>query len=266
MKYLFIALLIACGTIGHGTENNDVHKTYQEYLRYSVSYLGIRIGTIEVRNNGLIDDESPGIGRIEDTRITLRTFSGIPFLSVLTEFVSRTDGEGYFVESTTFDRQKGEWAYYQAVRDTGTHEIIVERGYSKEITADSVYNVEIDTIQSTYPVHDALTFLSLLRASVDGDTTMTVEVLIDRDIENIRIDMPVNVDTIKVRAFEDPIESYHVTGSIEFTAIHGLSRKYQTWVSRDGNRVPLLGRVHIAIGSVKIELETYTKSEMTPDY
>jgi hypothetical protein len=255
---IFVLTVITIFAVSSGEGRDMPDGTYHEFMRYSVSYLGIRIGTVEIRNQIADYDSHSVAGWTGDTHITLRTFSGIPFLSVLTEFFSKTDDNGYFIESITYDRERGEWAYYQAIRDTDTNEIIVERGNSKEKASDSVYNVEKDTILVHYPVHDALTFITLLRNQVDRDSTINTEVLIDRVIENIKIDLPANSETVSVKAFPDPVGAYYVTGSIDFTAIHGLSRRYQTWISRDRMRIPLLARVHIAIGSVKIELESYT--------
>ncbi len=226
--------------------------SHDERLRYTVTYLGIRIGAIEMLNR-YDDNESKSIN---ETVITLRTFSGIPFLSVHTEFYSRRGSDGFFIESTTFDRERNKWAYYHASRKDKTKDIIVDRGYQDRGNGE-VFDVEVDTLHPGKHVHDALTFISILRDLADTGNTYELDVLIDRSVELIRVNSPKKKEIIDVRAFDNETEAYHITGVIDFTAIHGLTREYQSWISTGRNRIPLKARVRIGIGSVKIELEEY---------
>lgn len=226
--------------------------SYDERLRYTVTYIGIRIGTIEMLNR--FNEHDPD--RIDETVITLRTFSGIPFLSVHTEFYSRRGSDGFFTESTTFDRERNTWAYYHASRIDKRKDIIVDRGY-KNRDNGTVFDTEIDTLYPGKHVHDALTFVSILRDSAHAENPYEFDILIDRTVEKIRINSPKKKEKLDVRAFDNETEAYHITGVIDFTAIHGLTREYQSWISTDKQRIPLKARVRIGIGSVKIELEEY---------
>ncbi len=235
-----------------------------EYFRYSVSYLGIRIGTIEVRNETPFMPDPASNIYVTGTQIILRTFPGIPFLSVLTEFLSSIDDRGFFRESTTYDKQGRKWAYYEAVRDNETNDIVVERGSVEDRSLSGRSDIEVDTLHPGIPVHDALTFIQFLRNRAHETERLSIDILIDRSIEKIVIDQPSDVKIVKIKAFDEATAAYHVTGSIEFTAIHGLSRRYQAWISTGPRRIPLMARVHIAIGSVKIELESYDVAEHLP--
>jgi hypothetical protein len=252
ISVLIIVFLVA-PTIGGIVERIDPETfPYDERLRYSVTYLGIRIGTIEVKNRNS-EFDTDGIG---ETVITMRTFSGIPFLSVYTEFYSQRGSDGFFKISTTFDRERTKWAYYHALRDDNSTEIIVNRGY-RERENGRFFDIEIDTLYPGFFVHDALTFISILRDSAGTDRNYVLPVLIDRSVEKIRIDPPGKREKIEVRAFENGTNAYYITGEIDFTAIHGLTRRYQSWISADEHRIPLKARVRIAIGSINIELEEY---------
>lgn len=228
--------------------------SYDERLQYRVTYLGIRIGTVEIlnRQNGV---EPYDIG---ETLITMRTFSGVPFLSVHTEFYSRRGNDGYFIESTTFDRQRNSWAYYHASREDAATDIIVDRGY-KNMETGEIYDVEIDTLHPGQPVHDALTFIAILRDSAHTGQSYELDILIDRSIERIKIDPPEGIEKTEVRAFDNETDAYHISGVIDFEAIHGLSRRYRSSISADERRIPLHAQVRIAIGSIKIELEEYER-------
>jgi hypothetical protein len=248
-----LVIVVAAASIGRIVERIDPESfPYDERLRYSVTYLGIRIGTIEVKNRNS-EFDTDGIG---ETVITMRTFSGIPFLSVYTEFYSQRGSDGFFTKSTTFDRERTKWAYYHAFRENNSTEIIVNRGF-RERENGRFSDVEIDTLYPGYFVHDALTFISILRDSASTDRNYVLPVLIDRSVEEIRIEPPGKTEKIEVRAFENETKAYYITGEIDFTAIHGLTRRYQSWISADEHRIPLKARVRIAIGSVNIELEDY---------
>lgn len=226
--------------------------SYDERLQYTVTYLGIRIGTVEILNKV----NETNIQEVEETVITLRTFSGIPFLSVYTEFYSKRGSDGYFTESITFDRERSKWAYYNATRNENTTDVIVDRGYKNRDNGE-IFDVEVDTLYPGEPIHDALTFISILRDSAHTGRPYELDILIDRSVEKINIEAPEDREEIEVRAFSNEAEAYHINGVIDFTAIHGLSRKYQAWITTDNRRIPLKARVRIAIGSVKIELEEY---------
>jgi hypothetical protein len=252
ISVLIIVFLVA-PTIGGIVERIDPETFhYDERLRYSVTYLGIRIGTIEVKNR-YDDYDTDGIG---ETVVTMRTFSGIPFFSVYTEFYNQRGSDGFFTKSTTFDRERTKWAYYHALREDKSTEIIVNRGY-RDRENGRFFDIEIDTLYPGFFIHDALTFISILRDSASTDRNYVVPVLIDRSVEQIRIDPPGKTEKIEVRAFENGIKAYYITGEINFTAIHGLTRRYQSWISTDKYRIPLKARVRIAIGSINIELEEY---------
>ncbi len=252
-----IIVVFTCAVMGEIIERVDPETfVYNERLRYRVTYLGIRIGTIEVLNRqNKINPHS-----IDETVITLRTLSGIPFMSVHTEFYSKRGTDGFFIESTTFDRQRNTWAYYHASRENKSTEIIVDRGY-KNVENGEIYDVEIDTLHPGQPVHDALTFISILRDSAHAGRPYELDILIDRSIEKIRIDSSEGKEKIDVRAFDNETDAFHINGVIDFEAIHGLSRKYQSWISADEYRIPLHARVRIAIGSIKIELEEYERAK-----
>ncbi len=225
---------------------------YDERLQYTVTYLGIRIGTIEMLNKY----DSRSSNSVKESHITMRTFSGIPFLSVYTEFYSKLGSDGFFTESVTFDRERNNWAYYYAMREDRSTDVIIDRGY-KDRKNGTIFDIEIDTLQLNEPVHDALTFLSVLRTAASTGNAREMDVLIDRSVEKIKIQPPQNIEKISVPAFDDKIEAYHVNGVIDFTAIHGLTREYQSWISKDEYQIPLEGRVRIGIGSVRIRLEEY---------
>lgn len=257
MIYFFLYVLLFYSFSAFAAEPaiervDPVTFSYDERLQYTVTYLGIRIGTVEILNK--MTEDNPL--EIDETLITLRTFSGVPFLSVYTEFYSRRGADGFFTKSTTFDRERSKWAYYNAERNEFSTDIIVNRGFLDRDNGD-IYDVEIDTLQPVSNVHDALTFLSILRDSAHTGRPYDLDILIDRSVENISIDSPEGKEKIEVRAFSNKTEAYHINGVIEFTAIHGLSRRYEAWISSDDNRIPLKARVRIAIGSVKMELEEY---------
>ncbi len=251
----FIVLSFFYGVIYAGVEVERVDPetfSYDERLQYVVSYLGIRIGTVEMLNR--YDENNSGT--IDETVISMRTFSGVPFLSVYTEFFSTRGDDGYFTKSATFDRKRSEWAYYYAYRDVNSTRIIVDRGY-KDRNDGRISDVEIDTLNPETYVHDALTFISILRDSAHTENFYELDMLIDRDVQTLRVEPAGGIEKIEVRAFENEKEAYHTSGVLEFEGIHGLSRKYQTWISTDERRIPLKARVRIAIGSVKIRLEEY---------
>jgi hypothetical protein len=254
--YILASILSAAVPVsGESMRIDPKSFAFDEKLAYSVSYLGIRIGTVEILNK--FDDEGFSVA---ETMIVLRTFSGIPFVSVHTEFYASVGPDGYFGESLTFDRERGRWAYYRAIREPGTFDIRVERGY-QDMESGALSSVEIDSVRSERPVLDALAFLTILRDSAHTGLQSELDILVDRSIEKIIFDRTEAIEAVGVSAFDNEVIAYHVSGTINFTAIHGLSRRYQAWVSADDRRIPVQARVHIGIGSVKLELKEYTMRE-----
>jgi len=250
-----IFVIVFCGVL---SADNSIERvdpetfSYDERLQYVVSYLGIRIGTVEILNR--YDDAN--YGSIDETVISMRTFSGVPFLSVYTEFFSKRGEDGYFTTSATFDRKRSDWAYYYASRDMNSTKIIINRG-NKDREDGSISDIQVDTLNPEKYVHDALTFISILRDSAHTENYYELDMLIDREIQTLRVEPPGGIEKIVVRAFDREKEAFHSSGVLEFEGIHGLSRRYQTWISTDEYRIPLKARVRISIGSVKIRLEEY---------
>jgi hypothetical protein len=68
----------------------------------------------------------------------------------------------------------------------------------------------------------------------------------------------------EVDAIKYPVDVVHFEGEAGFVGIFGLTGGFEGWFSNDAAQVPILARMKVILGSVKIELIKWKRAGWTP--
>lgn len=230
-----------------------------EMLEYEVSYLGIGLGTI--RSRVLSIDTVRGHLRIGLEGL-IRTYPGVPFVTLNTLFRSVV---GDSLESVAFRNREYirndtvfkliRYRYAQANNAVYINETINDRpGWNRSDTLD----LEGKLWQ------DGLSLLFYARAYARTRGTHRVPVLMYRDKAITTIRFGIDREEEGIDALEEDVRTVKLEGETGFTGIFGLTGGFEGWFSDDAAAVPISAKMHVLIGSVRIELLRWKRRHWKP--
>lgn len=230
-----------------------------EELAYEVSYLGVGLGAITTRITS-VDSTKTGL-RIA-TECLIRTYRGIPFITLNTRFQSVVGDSLY----TTFFRNK------EFLADDSVYKYIE---YTFPKNRSRVYVTETvdghpewskrDTIDlEGKRWQDGLSLFFFARTFSHSRQTCRVPVLMYFDKAITKIRFGVGQEQENIDALEYDIRCRRLEGETGFTGIFGLTGGFEGWFSDDAAAVPIRAKMHVYIGSVNIELIKWKRKGWKP--
>ena len=230
-----------------------------ERLVYEVSYLGIGLGTISSRTVSVNRSDH---GLLVRTEAYIRTFKGVPFVTLNTHFQSRI-GPG--LQSTAFRnreylRDDTVYKYITYYYPDDTDEVIIG-----ETVTDKPGWSRIDTLDlEGKQWQDGLSLLYYARAFAHARCRKEVPVLMYRSKAVTTINFGVKREEQEIDAVDDDLRTVKLDGETGFTGIFGLTGGFEGWFSDDGAAVPITAKMHVLIGSVWIELVKWERPGWSP--
>ncbi len=230
-----------------------------EELTYEVSYLGIALGSITSRVT-VVDSTHEGI-RISAEGL-VRTYRGVPFVTLNTLFRTRIGdslasvgfrNKEYIVEDSAFKHI--EYIYKPQLDVVYINEYIEHHaGTEKRDTLD----LEGKRWQ------DGLSLLFYARAFAHAKCTKRVPVLMYRSKAITKISFGVDRGEVDIDAIDYDIRTVKLDGETGFTGIFGLTGGFEGWFSDDAASIPIIAKMHVLIGSVRIELMKWKRRGWKP--
>lgn len=252
-KYIFIFLIIFVYST-----NSKKYDVFQpgEILEYSVSYLGINLGTITVESFGKETFEGKTIYRADSY---MKTSSGIPFIELNDKFSSWMDTSltySYkFIAHSKLDDDV--WGYQQIDFNYKKKEVYVQEWENKDKIVDTI-------IKSTKKINDGTSLFFIARTMVDMGKTINVPTMINVDDAVTVLNFKNKIENIKIDAIDYNVETIYFNGQAKWKGIYGLSGKFEGWFSNDDASIPILAKMNVYIGSVVIELKSWKRKNWFP--
>jgi len=240
------------------SQNLSVFQAGEE-LTYEVSYLGIALGSITSR---VLSVDSTRDGLRINAEGLVRTYRGIPFVTLNTLYKSRIDdslasvgfrNKEYIVEDSAFKHI--EYIYKPRLDVVYINEYIENHdGTEKRDTLD----LEGKRWQ------DGLSLLFYARAFAHATCTRRVPVLMYRSKATTVIHFGSDRDEIGIDAVDYDIRTTKMDGETGFTGIFGLTGGFEGWFSDDSASIPIIAKMHVILGSVRIELVKWKRRGWKP--
>ncbi|MBN1448326.1 MAG: DUF3108 domain-containing protein [Bacteroidetes bacterium] len=230
-----------------------------ERLDYEVSYMGIALGMISSR---IVAVDSVGGKLRVQTEALIRTYRGVPFVTLNTLFQSRI---GASLQSTAFRnkeyiRDDTVFKYIDYHFPSGKDAVIIN-----ETLTDKPGWYRIDTLDlEGKQWQDGLSLLFYARAYARTRCEKEVPVLMYRSKAITTIRFGIGREEEEIDALEHPVRTVKLDGETGFTGIFGLTGGFEGWFSDDSAAVPITAKMHVLIGSVRIELVKWKRSGWSP--
>ena len=247
---MILAVLTTTGASAEGGFSTTPFRG-GEVLRYGVRYGPIRLGTLVVTQ-----EEVKGAGGGEKivVRMCAESAPGLPFLK--TKWANRSLLVPSFPSLRDFEYASGEddatrlHYLYDAAR--GMVEIERECATGPRTVC---------RLRHDGPVYDAGGMFMMIRCMSGSGRRTSLPAIVDQEIRPTRFDFTDAVEDVEVPAFATPVKAHRFDAVAEWVlpTACGMSGEFHGWLTADGAAIPLKGTVHIFLGAVTIELESFER-------
>jgi hypothetical protein len=231
-----------------------------EELEYRVSYSFFDIGIIRTRvtdrweRDGrtvyraeVLMDSNPGLSWLVDLHMLFRgTIDEEAFsYSWLNEDSSTT---GVEFRSMEFDYSRGKMYYAWGRRPHGGRDAVAGR----------------DTVRIRERSVDGMSLLFFAREHVRQPRSWRMPTFVDNHEGITEIHFRDKREDLEIDAVPYPVRTVWFDGTAKFVGVFGLTGGFEGWFSDDEARIPIIGRLKVILGSVKVELIKWKRGSWSP--
>lgn len=231
-----------------------------EELEYAVSYSFFSIGTISFK----ILDKGVRNGRtIFKARAIIDSNPSLNWLKeVHIRFYGEIDDSIYSHYWISEDSSASRIDYHSLTFNYSDSELVYQKGIILPSGVQSVVN--LDTIHVTRPGQDGLSLFFYARKNAQQKKEATVPVYIDNKEANAHINFRDKIEDADLDAVDYPVETVFLDGQADFVGVAGMTGGFRGWFSNDVARIPIVARLNVWIGSIKVELKSWKRDGWQP--
>ncbi len=227
-----------------------------EELTYNVSYAFLDIGQVrikvldKIKEHGLVAYKA--LARMD-------SYKGIPFVNLHTTYESIISESLYTTWFRGRTKVDSAWRAVEYKFDYSTHRVYIEHGNegNENIT-------KRDTLEIQSFFQDGLSMFYHARSNVRTSQTMTVPVVVSEKKGNTKLHFSNQRSQEKIDAVSYPIDVVHFDGKADFVGVFGLTGEFEGWFSNDIARVPILAKMKVILGNIRIELMKWKRDGWVP--
>ncbi len=260
-----IILYLVCSSylfsLGYDNKNRPVdRKPFEpevgEELVYKVSYAFFSLGEIHLR---VLDKV------VSDDKISYKTiayidsYKGIPFVDLHETYESTLNRNIFSNWFQSQSRKNSEIRYVTYNFDYPNKKVYFEFGSSRGNVVTSKDTAKIDTF-----AQDGLSLFYFARQNLFKGETVRIPTVVNEKVVNTTINFLNKTESVEIDAANYPIDVVEFDGTADFEGIFGFTGKFEGWFSNDNERVPILAKMKVLIGKVRIELIKWTKTNWKP--
>lgn len=227
-----------------------------EELTYNVTYASFNIGQVRIK---LLDSFTKNNRTYFKATAFIDSYKGVPFVNLHTIYENTIDQDVY---STWFEaRQKQEtgWTSIDYNFDYPHHALFIEKGVWKSGKIDSRDTLRVDTL-----CQDGLSLFFLARKEVLTPQKLNIPTVVNEKKGNTFINFTGERTDETIDAVDYPIDLVHFEGEAGFVGVFGLTGGFEGWFSNDAARVPVIAKMKVLLGNVRIELMKWKRAGWDP--
>lgn len=240
------------------TQEDSVLQPDEETI-YEASYLFFKIGVAKFHLvEKTVYDGIPAYKIIAH----IDSYSGIPFVNYHAVYETYADAKTLMC-LFTFNRQKGgnDWIHTSYNFNFRDKEIEWKQSRDGKVIKEDVLPLDrnyTDGLSFYYFVREAC-----LKAG-GRKTRLTVPIISDTVLSTVDMTINEEREPCKVTALDFPIDSYRMSGHINFIGTFGVTGDFTGWISADSSEVPLRGDLKVVLGSIVVKLKDIKGRDWIP--
>jgi Protein of unknown function (DUF3108) len=228
-----------------------------ERLEYEVSYSIFSLGTVKVE---ILDTAQRNGATVFRAKALMDSYSGVPFVNLHWMFFSEIDPHIYSRFFSGVDNKDSNNVTYSNYSFDYVHDrVFVERGIRQQ--RDSARK-STDTISSTY--QDGLSLFYYARGNVHSMEPENIPTFVDEKKVNTYINFTNKKTSSEIDAVKYPVETIEFDGRADFVGIFGLTGGFSGWFSNDEAAVPIVAKMKVILGSIRLELVKWNRPGWVP--
>jgi len=227
-----------------------------EELIYNVSYSAVNLGQVRVR---ILKREDREGRTVYVGQANIDSYKTIPFVDLHAIYDNLIDAT---IHSEWFQsRLKGDngWDTVSYSYDYPNKSLFVA---TRPAPGDGKKIDDTLTVESFY--QDGLSLFYYARSQVRKTLKITVPTVVNEKKGTTSFDFLGERTSVEIDAVDHPVDVVHFRGRAGFVGIYGLSGDFEGWFSNDDARVPILAKMEVLIGSVRIELMKWKREGWNP--
>ena len=227
-----------------------------EELTYNVSYAFVDIGQVRVK---VLDKISEGGRTYYKAMAYIDSYKNVPFVNLHSIYESNIDQSLYSHWFRSRTKQDSRWHYFVYTFDYLHHGAYISQGMWESDKVDKRDTLRIDTLSQ-----DGLSLFYFARTNVLSRRTMSIPTVVSEEKGNTLIKFTNEHTSEKIDAIDYPVDLVHFEGNAGFVGIFGLTGDFEGWFSNDAARVPVLAKMKVILGNVRIELMKWKRKDWNP--
>lgn len=230
-----------------------------EELLYKVSYSFFNLGTIWLK---VTDRVQRGDRVVYKATAHMRSNPSIPFIDLSIRFFSEFDERIFSYAFSSLDSSKEKLYVRKVTFDEANKRALQE---DRQLFASGIRQTyKADTIRVPGRYQDGLSLFYYARQQVFRGKPDTVPIVIEKKQDTAVINFTNSIVPVEIDAVDYPIETIHFDGQAKFVGVFGMTGGFEGWFSNDSARVPILAKMNVILGSIRIQLVSWKRPGWQP--
>lgn len=231
-----------------------------EELEYKVSYSFFTVGTIRIQ----VKNKEQRNGRTVYKADAI--IDSNPSLDWLVElhirFTTEMDEEVFSYSWVGDDSSKKEINFRRFNFEYDQNRLVYEKG--KKLPTGERKVESIDTVKVTEKCQDGFSLFFYAREHVLEKTQVNVPTFIENKQVSTLINFMNKRTDMDIDAVDYPVDVIAFDGKADYVGVFGMTGGFRGWFSNDEARVPIVARMNVILGSIKIQLMKWNRPGWQP--
>ena len=256
---IFNSLAGELRSTGWLSTDNDSLMQVREELTYEANYLVFKIGAVRFQVLSKTTYDNVPAYRL---RAYIDSYSGIPFVNLHAVYETYADAKTFMCLFTSNSEKQGDsWVYTSYHFDYAKKSVKWEQSRDGKVVKTIYFPLD-------HPSTDGISFFYYLRKACESEgnkkADLSIPIVVDTVKSSVDLTVNENHEPCDVTAFDFPVDSYRMSGHINFKGFYGITGDFVGWMSSDSAEIPLKGDVKVILGSVVVRLKDIKRDNWIP--
>ncbi len=228
-----------------------------EELIYNVSYAFIDIGQIRVRVLDKVTIDSSAYYR---TIVYVDSYEGVPLVDFHSIFESNINPALFSIHFRSREKEEeNRWFSTAYNFEYKRKKVLITKGYWGSSRIEGRDSLSLDTLSQ-----DGLSLFYYARGHALDGQKQRVPVIVKEKKVFTTFNFYNKRTNVEINALKYPVDVVEFDGNAEFVGVFGLTGYFQGWFSNDATRVPIVAKMKVLIGNIRVELVKWKRAGWEP--
>jgi hypothetical protein len=227
-----------------------------EELRYVVSYSFLNLGEVrlKVKDKKIVNKQTVYIAVAY-----IDSYKGIPFVDLHQIYETHMRADYFSNHFKALIRAEKYTAYTNYFFDYEKKTIAVKKG---RVSPPQVWTDSVTTAEHIY--QDGLSIFYFARMNFGKKWSIDVPCFVTEQKVKTRLNFYDEPVKVSIDAVDYDINCVRLDGYTDFVSVFGLTGYFEGWFTNDEASVPVVAKMKVIIGNIRLELKEWKREGWTP--